>query len=470
MIARVRAWLAHPRAPLAISIAAIALGALLAYHHFSAVTAKQKAGLWHDSQTFLETARQPLDADHLFYPKPFVAPAFDRLCDAEPETIRDAQLALSFCAWLVLAVVLWATLRRWPARAAALLVCGAFVLAPSRVGFGSIVASESLDDTLRTLAIACAIGLAAARPRLRPVVAALLAIAAIAWILTRDTTAVVALVAIALAAWRTSVRAWWRARWPAAIAGVVAIFAMFAIASTQVIPRQPLGVALTDGWAPESTRRGAFALVDNFMIRVMKDPEGRASAIADGLPWRPELDHYIGTGAYGDFLSEDKYKPTRDWIYAHGTSTYLGWLARHPLDRIEEVVGLTWNILTPNDLGGYYMREGWRGNTYGGRVMRTYRGATESPVVVLALLIALPVLLVRARGHALARVAAIAAASAVVGIFAGYYGDAMEMVRHAWGASQQLVLALFLLAIAALDAKSATGTAPASATPSDTRT
>jgi len=38
-----------------------------------------------------------------------------------------------------------------------------------------------------------------------------------------------------------------------------------------------------------------------------------------------------------------------------------------------------------------------------------------------------------------------------VGILASYYGDAVELTRHCYGAAQQLVLGLFLAAIAWLD-------------------
>jgi hypothetical protein len=102
-------------------------------------------------------------------------------------------------------------------------------------------------------------------------------------------------------------------------------------------------------------------------------------------------------------------------------------------------------------MGPYYGPKGWRANGYGGAIMRTFRGLTESAWVVLALMIAVPFAWRRVRGHPLAPVIACVAWTAVLGVFAGYYGDAMEMVRHAWGASQQLLVALALVSIAALD-------------------
>ena len=443
----VKLWAPRGRARVVAGVLLVAIAMVLAHHVLHQLTRTQAPGMWHDSLTFNDIAAQPLSLAHLFYPKPFVAPFVERLV-GEPPAIARFQIALDFCAWATLAVALVLALRTWRARAIGVIACGAFVLAPVRVGFMTIIASEPIDDALRTFAIALAVAAVAATPRpmLRNALAVALVVVTAAWIFTRDTNAIIALAAIALCARRLR-----GMRWAIASAAAIGIAAVVSIWSSQVVPRQPLGIQLTEGWAPESTRRGAFALVDDFMIRVMPDPDARKRAIADGMPWSPELEQFVGTGAYGSFLSEARYAPTRDWIFAHGTTTYVGWLARHPIARINEVVGFASNILTPQDMGPYYMRTGWRGNDYGGALMKTFRTLTESSAIVLALVICVPLAWRRVRAHPLAPAIAVLAWSAVIGVFAAYYGDAMEMVRHAWGASQQLIVALVLAVVVRVD-------------------
>jgi hypothetical protein len=425
----------------------LAVAMLLAHHALYQLTRKQVPGMWHDSLTFNDIAAQPLSLAHLFYPKPFMAPFVERLV-GEPSAIARFQIGLDFAAWAALALALVLALRTWRARAIGVVACGAFVLAPVRVGFMTIIASEPIDDALRTFALALAVALVAAvhRRALRNALAVAFVVVTAAWLFTRDTNAIVALAGIALCARRLR-----GTRWAIAPAAAIGIAATVSIWSSQVVPRQPLGIRLTEGWAPESTKRGSFALVDDFMIRVMPDPDARARAIADGLPWSPALDRFVGTGADGEFLSDARYAPTRDWIFAHGTATYVGWLARHPIARIDEVVASTTTILAAVDMGANYMRAGWRGNDYGGAIMKTFRTFTESAAVVLVLIICVPLAWRRIRAHPLAPAIAVLAWSAVIGVFAAYYGDAMEMVRHAWGASQQLIVALVLAIVVRVD-------------------
>ncbi len=443
----VKLWAPRGRARVVAGVVLFAIAMLLAHHVLDQLTRKQAPGMWHDSLTFDDIAAQPPALAHLFYPKPFMAPFIERLV-GEPAAIARFQIGLDFAAWAALAVALALALRTWRARAIGVVACGAFVLAPVRVGFMTIIASEPIDDALRTLAIALAVALVAAAHRRVPrnALAVAFVVVAAAWMFTRDTNAIVALAGIALCARRLR-----GTRWAIAAAAAIGIAALVSIWSSQVVPRQPLGIRHTDGWAPESTTRGSFALVDDFMIRVMPDPAARKRAIADGMPWSPELDRFVAMGADGEFLSDVRYAPTRAWIFAHGTTTYLGWLARHPIARLDEVVASSAAILAPVDMGAYSMRAGWRGNNYGGAIMKTFRTFTESSAVVLALVICVPLAWRRVRAHPLAPAIAVLAWSAVIGIFAAYYGDAMEMVRHAWGASQQLIVALVLAIVVRAD-------------------
>jgi hypothetical protein len=463
----VYAWLAKARDgaarhPRAIAGGAFVVAAAICAHHLAHLAAGQQAHVAHDSHTYLEIAARPFSWEHLFYPKPLMTPVLERWAGGEPDGIAMMQVWLAFAAWLALAGVLAIGLRRTRARLGAIAACCAFVLAPVRLGFTAMMLSESPDDSLRTLAIASVLALmivyAGASPRRAWWVAlasALVAVTTCAWLLVRDTNAMTCVAAVAIAVGLRPRWTWANRRAlaaPLAAAAAIVACSVVAFASAHVIPDQPLGLSLLDGWAPESTPRAAFPLVDDMMIRVMTDADARQRALDDGLPWNPSLDHYVGTGAYADFLSDDRYAPPRAWILAHGTRAYASWFLRQPIDRVEEVVQNTWHILTPRDMAdNYYMPPGWRGNGYGGPIMRTFRGATESPVVGFALMLGLVLWWRRVRAHWLAPVVACLLWSGVIGVFAAYYGDAMEMVRHAWGASQQLLLALWLGLILRLD-------------------
>ena len=444
----------------ALGAAAFIIGAFVVHHLLYALTKHQWPRIFHDSETFTQIAAQPLSFDHLFYPKPFVTPAFDRLAGT-PDAIIKAQVELSFWSWLAFAAVLAGATRSRAARIVGPLACAAFVLAPIRVGLTAAILSESVDDSLRVLVVALALALvtvAAHAGRRRTLacsaIAVVLVVATTALVLTRDTDALVVLVAVVIVAWRGAAWRWWtRERWALVTLAAITVVAAFAIESSRIVPPQPLGLSLTEGWAAESTARGNFALVDDFMFRVMGDPAARARAIADGMPWSADLEPFAGKFTDDRFLSEPQFGPTRRWIFAHGAATYVGWLARHPLARIDEVVAAASYILPPPDWTGWYMPHGWRADDYGGLVMRMFRALTESPAIILALAIAAPLAWRRVRAHRLAPAIVCILASAVVGIFAGYYGDAMEMARHAWGAGQQLIVGLVLVIVARLDTR-----------------
>jgi predicted MFS family arabinose efflux permease len=70
---------------------------------------------------------------------------------------------------------------------------------------------------------------------------------------------------------------------------------------------------------------------------------------------------------------------------------------------------------------------------------------------LLALLLATPWLLRGQRADALSGLALCMIASGLAGVVASYYGDAVELSRHCYGAGQQVVLGMFLALVARLD-------------------
>lgn len=428
---------------------------------FVAQTRDHTPSVFTDSGVFLEIAAQPFSIDHLFYPKPLLVPALYRLVDADPWRIVGMQQEFAFWSWLALGLALYAVLERWPARIAGLAVALVFLFAPVRLGWTGAVLSESFNDSLMALSIAALIALGGVLTRmpreteqqatLRQMVALIgiggLTTALIAWLLARDTNAVTLIAAAPVAvvlAWSGG-RGW---RWAASGAAAVALLAGVAVLWTaQVELPRAMGITLYDSWSPEMRPRGQYPMANNIFVRVLPDPEARAYFVARGMPMADALDPlreppWVPEWNWDTRLLRDaEWAPFRDWLVADGTRTYVGWLARHPLDRVAEVSGDLGEIFKPA-IVDFYMPGGWD---------RPVWSPTESTVVLLIIALAGFASLWRPRRHLLAALALCLVWSGAIGVLAGYYGDGIEIERHTYGSAQQVLLGLALATVASLE-------------------
>jgi hypothetical protein len=437
-------WLADRRR-LAIWIA-IAAAALFARCQWDRLTDAQTPRETFDSQIYREIAAQPLGVDTFFYPKPPTVPLVYRITGDDPGVIAGVQAELAFAAWAVLAVVLALAMRRWWTRAAAIGVAIAFVLAAPRVGFSGAILSESIDDSLKTLAVAGALGLALGRPSDRRAVMRERAIAiafgvvAILWLYARDSNAITMLAAIASAAILWTPRRW--PRWGIALAAVSAAAALLMLLTPSVVPdRLPYQAT----WYPRLASRQMYPVINNVLARVMADDR---EWLADrGAPVEL-LDKFAGDVST-DKLVQDvpELRPAQDWIAEHGQGTYVRWLLRHPIDRTFQLVGAWTTVLAAHNTTT--MPVGWR--AHDNIALDLLRGLTTNRWIVLALVAVSPILLWRPRRDPRTAIALVMVASGTIGTAAAYYGDAAEIARHCYGAGQQIVLGLFIAALARLD-------------------
>src|SRR5262249_55240523 len=146
-----------------------------------------------------------------------------------------------------------------------------------RLGYTNAVLSESINDSLMALGIACAIALTAQRYVARRVLVAAFTCVVVLWMFARDTNAVVALCGVVILNARRVPIGYRIAS--IAVAGV----AVFVLWSTTVTP-PPTRLTFHGGWQPELTARGAPSTLNTIFDLVLPDPAARAYFEQRGLP------------------------------------------------------------------------------------------------------------------------------------------------------------------------------------------
>ena len=446
MLAAAQRW----RRP-AIALAVVAI-AVFARWHWDRLTGPQTPRENYDSRMFFEIVQRPLDLQQFYYMKPPFVPLVYRLVGKEPTAIIGAQTQIAFAAWSVLAIAAAGAMRSGWARAMSVAIAVAFLLAAPRVGWTGAVLSESINDSLTVLVMAGVLALTIPqRAHTRTVLAIATGLVSCAWIFTRDTNAISALVATVVAAVVWSARRWWRdARWAVPLAGVIVVAAVFSLWSTRVVPDRPLPIQ--DDWHMQLTARGAGPLINNLRVRVF--PSDRAWLAERGAP----VDELSRLGMADEWSNLAASPASKAWIAEHGASTYLRWLLRHPIDRAVQLIRGWHRLLAGNNPG--YMPPAWIAHDDAHPVVEALRQLTANRWVLLALLALAPLALRRPRAQPACGLALCVIASGIAGSIAAYFGDSIEINRHCYGAAQQVVLGLFFAHLAWLDRRRARTATP----------
>ena len=127
----------------------------------------------------------------------------------------------------------------------------------------------------------------------------------------------------------------------------------------------------------------------------------------------------------------------------------MRWLVRHPLDRAAELAEDWVTVLVGRHTAS--MPTGWVAHDRDHPIVDALRRLTTSRYLLLALLVAWPVLVFRPRRDARRGLALVLVASGLVGAVAAYYGDSAELSRHCYGSGQQIAIGLFVALLARLD-------------------
>jgi hypothetical protein len=414
---RIAVWLA---------IAAVVVGTRW---RWSQLVDPQTPFVEYDTQAFRQIAELPFGLDLVTAAKPLVVPLVYRAAHNDANAIVGFQAELSFVSWTILAAALALSVRRRWLRAAVIGLGVCLVLEPTRVGLVASLMPESIHDSL--LALGLAGGLAVVRLRGAPRIAAAVAtgVVAAAWLFTRDTNAFIAIAAagLAMTIWRG-----WRSRRACVLAGL-AVAASAVVAWSTTVPHDPL--PYQQGWYAGFTPRARYPLLDNLILRVVPDERDELPAALQKFP-----------DVMGLVLAGPEQRPTQAWVVDHGAATYACWLVRHPLGRARELFHSRGQILV-GDLS-HYMPGGWERPT--GSIGAT-RSLSANRWLLTLLLVASPLLLRRPRRDALCGLALCIVVSGLFGAIASYYGDAVEIPRHCYGAGQQVIAGLFIALIAWVD-------------------
>jgi len=429
-----RALARHPgvrRIAIGVAVAAIVVATRWRWDQLTGVQVPHAE--W-DTQIYRQIADHPLGLDLVVYPKALFVPLVYRAAHNDVAAVVGFQTGLAFVAWTLFTASLVMALRRRWARVLAIGLGIVFVLAPLRVGFTAALLPESIGDSLMALVGAGAIAVLRLGGGARLVAAAATGVLGLAWLVTRDTNVVVAVAATvaAMIVWRG-----FRHRWAWGISGLVVLVAAGVVWSVgQPHPRLPY----QDAWDLRFTPRTAYPMIDNVVMRVLPDAPGEGDELPAGLREFAAPHEQV----WRLVQATPALRPLQDWLVDHGASSYARWLVRHPLARVGELFAARWEMLV-GTRNQHYMPDGWASRA------GVLRRLTMNHALLVALIVAAPLVLWRPRADPLAGLVLCILASGGAGVVASYYGDAAEVSRHCYGAGQQVVLGLFLAVIAWLD-------------------
>ncbi len=418
---------------------AVLVAAIVAY---ALLVSEQGIKTFWDSQAYLETAQRPFSAWHFFYPKPVLVPVIYRWFGADTGAIARMQEVLALIAWVTLAAALALALERRRARIAAVVAGALFLFHPLRIGFTDSILSESIDDSLTALGLAALLA-AIALPRARRWLVVAFAVIATAWLLVRDTNAIIALAAAPICAWvwRRDLRA--RVRELACAAWLVLV-SVFALWSTGVTP-PPTGLSFHGGWPDNFLARHTYSTMNDVFDRVLPDPDATAFFVERGLP---QVDELRALTWHQNVLFDAKLAPATTWIATRGRGVYEHWLLAHPLARTWELVDNMRILVGADDHDNrHYMPPYWRAGRLGPRDLLSNRW------VLGALALAWLAACRWSRRRDLVWLATCLVVAGWIGSAAAYYGDSSELARHCYGSGQLIVLGLVVAALTLLDAR-----------------
>jgi hypothetical protein len=412
--------------------------------------------LWFDSDQYIRVSHHSLlSAAFWSGSQPPLVPLMWKLTGT-PTGFAALQASVAVLAWSFLAWTVWACLGRGGRAVIAAWVVLAFSLTPFVLQWDASVLSESVS--LASVAVIVGSGLWLVRrfswPR-----ALLLVFAGLAFELARDAgLEVIAAVGLGLAC----------------IAAVSALrrHGQSALRCT-ILAAVVLGTTGLVGLAAANAHRNVLNVENSLYVRVFPYPDMVAAFVAHGMPQGKQIDAVALTlrvglptpYAYaspapshttalvvGPVLSEPYWRPLREWIDAHGESTYLDYLLTHPAYLFKapfQRPSLAFN--SPSSLA-YYKISGH--NSLPGLSIFFPRR-----FVVLALaIIAAGLLFVRRVWRCLE--VAFLVAMLPLGIFAmavGWFGDGQEVARHMIEGNVMVRLAVLLLLLWGLLARSSRG-------------
>lgn len=405
-----------------------------------------------DSVLYLHDARAPILSWDFFAARqsrggggPFPYLLLLKLCGYRVAAVVVVQGALWIAATWYLATSTLVLLATAVGRVVAWSTVWALAISAPFLQWTAAVLTESLSLTVGAVAIGAALRWVA-RPdgRRTAVFAASIVVAA----LTRDTNALVALVAAAIVLLATALR---RVPWRTGVAITVV-----AVAGA--------GVALA---LAGKARRWYYPLQETTALRLQHDPTAGPYLRARGFPSSPDVtgltNAYALAANNADLDFAPRYEPFRRWLDERGRAVYARFLVTHP----RWVLATVWkdrrDVLMP-EVGAYAGDE----RVDRPRVTKAVAAVAVprswwsfwARLAVVAAAVAMAAGVVARRDDAISSrwwrwVAVLVALGIVwfVHALAAYHGDSEEVARHEITAAFQLQAVVWLALAAAVDAR-----------------
>jgi hypothetical protein len=391
-----------------------------------------------DSDVSIVAARAPVwSRDFLAGPGAFGFLALAKVCARNLRAIVIVQSVLAIGAWTLLATTAVGVVRSNVARWVALIAILGVALAPGVVQWNAFITTESLSMSL--LCVVLAVGLRVVlRGTRRDLILFLIAIVGFAF--TRDTNALV-VGALAIVALVASVRPAARIRGLSiGVAGLVLAVSATSLSNAAQPPR----------WY--------WPLAETTSIRLLADPGATRYLVDHGFPLDAETRSLPGRYIFIVFQVKDgaAFASFRHWVRVDGRRAYLGFLVTHPGWTLRRpfddrkaffdfgvVEGYSNNLLYRNHPGGPFAVIG---------AVAAPHSAPLAELWSLAAVVALGVLFRRRQQRALLGAITLSGVLAVIGYYAAWHGDALEVYRHALTANVGLRLTLWFVTILVIDA------------------
>jgi hypothetical protein len=261
-------------------------------------------------------SRSFLDFHFWIGERPWTTPLFYKLLRNDPPSIAIFQLGLSIICWGFLALSVVRALRLSWLKPIAFGMILLFSLSTEIILWDGVMLADSISLSLMALFIASWFWLLEDWQWFKAVLTAL---AAFSWAFTKDTNAwvvlvIAALLIIGIAARRIQSR-------------YVLIASVFAVI-----------FAMNDVSANRA-HRWVVAFMNNVGMRILPSPERTAYFAELGMPVTPALMQRREKKAWTDnwaFFKDPALQQFRDWLYAHGKSSYVRFLLSHLALTIQE--------------------------------------------------------------------------------------------------------------------------------------
>lgn len=425
-----------PRRAVVVVIGAFA-ALVLGYAIWAAFDQHHRIGFGPDSALYIAAAHAPVWS-RKFYAGPggFGFLLLAKVSARNLRAIVLLQSVIAVGAWSFLAITVSGVARNKVARWVGLIAILGVALAAGVLQWNAFISTESLSISALCAVLACALRLVQRGAR-RDVAWFVAALAAFAFI--RDTNALLVGV-LAIAAFACALHPDLRVR------GLVIGAACIALALS--------ATSLSNAADPP---RWYWPIAETTAMRMLADPGAAKYIQQEGFPMDEHTRMLPKTYIYSvaQVRHDESFSPFRRWVRSDGRRVYVNFLRSHPgwaLRKPFNERDALFNVGVVERYSKVYRNHPGVPLRVVGAIAVPHSGVfTEIWTLVAVVALAL-MFWKRSVPRRLLGVAGLAIGLAVLGYFAAWYGDVLEVYRHSMSAAVELRIALWLVTVFAIDA------------------